>query len=129
MKIEVYAKVSRLNNPLKIGKHPFDDYFKLPIEDCCVSYDESELENIKKAFDSHFLFFNELPLMFGCFLTKKLSFNDFMKGMIEKTPKMDSIPTTNILTKTTRYLSRILTKYLIKMFESSYYLRIRKLII
>jgi hypothetical protein len=84
MKIEVYAKISRLNNPLKIGKHPFWEYFKLPIEDRCVSFDESEFENIKKAFNSHLLFFNELPLVFGCFLTKKLSFNDFMKGMKEK---------------------------------------------
>ena len=84
MEIEVFAKVSRLNNPFKISKHPFFEYFKLPIEDRCVSYDESELENIKKAFDAHLLFFNDLPLVFGCFLTKKLSFNDFMKGMIEK---------------------------------------------
>ncbi len=82
MKIEIYSKLERLTNPLKITKNPYNEYFKFPYEGSSGSYDVSYSRKVEEAFEKHSAFFDELPIIFGCLLTQKISFNEFIKALI-----------------------------------------------
>jgi hypothetical protein len=78
MKIEIYSKLERIKNPLKITKNPYNQYFKFPYEGSSGSYDVSHSTKVEEAFEKHSAFFEELPLIFGCLMTQNLSFKDFI---------------------------------------------------
>jgi hypothetical protein len=83
MKIEIYSKLERLKNPLKITKNPYNEYFKFPYEGSSGSYDVSHSRKVEEAFEKHSAFFEELPLIFSCLLTQKITFNEFIKELID----------------------------------------------